>query len=673
MKKHISLFLSIVLFATTLNAQVNPRPTIIPAIKEWKGATGRTAVQAVRLDYESSPRTDSLMAVFTDELKALGVNVSTSAATVVKFGSELPSALKEYANAYTLSISNAITINSTTYEGMLYGTRSLLQLVKLAGTQKSIPRGEITDYSTMGRRMLMLDVARTFFPVSVLEQYIRTMAWVKMNELHLHFNDCSWGAEGAYYRLPSEKYPSITSSEHYSWEDIAHIIAFARLYGITVTPEIDTPGHSRALVQVRPELKSPHHPATDQSDTFLAITNPESIEYVATLIGEIIPHFPAPDFHIGTDEYMLKSIKDTVLRNKLGEDFRLYINALNSRVHAMGKNARIWTGFENMPGKTMPDKNITIDMWDSRDARGFLSQGYTIINSSDMFNYIVPGNIIKRYNTDHKYVYENWTTRTFSKDAEKNIPNDAPEPSGVKLNVWNDYGPTGSSMSEIAREVVPSMMTFGDRMWGSRRTHSTYDKWAVWEKKLEVAPLTSFTSENYRKKGIVYQNNTPINMATMRVSTPLDIPEGIKNLEYPWTLEATLLRTARSEKDKEEILLTSGEATLYAYLNHIVRFKNNLQDEHPGVTLVRTQRDAGFTPYTSGLPQVLTFNAALPIATQVKMKIVARHNYTALYIDGVKVGEFNKQSILPLMRLGGDNGNSFKGILQNITIYNYEK
>ena len=53
MKKHIYLFLSIVLFATALNAQVNPRPTIIPAIKEWKGATGRTAVQAVRLDYES--------------------------------------------------------------------------------------------------------------------------------------------------------------------------------------------------------------------------------------------------------------------------------------------------------------------------------------------------------------------------------------------------------------------------------------------------------------------------------------------------------------------------------------------------------------------------------------------------------------------------------------------
>ena len=77
MKKHIYLFLSIVLFATALNAQVNPRPTIIPAIKEWKGATGRTAVQAVRLDYESSPRTDSLMAVFTEELKALDVDTLT--------------------------------------------------------------------------------------------------------------------------------------------------------------------------------------------------------------------------------------------------------------------------------------------------------------------------------------------------------------------------------------------------------------------------------------------------------------------------------------------------------------------------------------------------------------------------------------------------------------------
>ena len=155
-----------------------------------------------------------------------------------------------------------------------------------------------------------------------------------------------------------------------------------------------------------------------------------------------------------------------------------------------------------------------------------------------------------------------------------------------------------------------------------------------------------------------------------RHPVPPDRPEAGPYKVYFYRVDLLLVRNILHGQANAFAFLIHFQ---HAYLNHIVRFKNNLQDEHPGITLVRSQRDAGFTPYTSGLPQVLTFNAALPIATQVKMKIVARHNYTALYIDGVKVGEFNKQSILPLMRLGGDKGNSFKGILQDITIYNYEK
>ncbi|MDD4820250.1 MAG: glycoside hydrolase family 20 protein [Flavobacteriales bacterium] len=647
-------------------------PNVIPAVKQWNASTGRLNIRSVSFSYEQTPRMDSLMNTLKQELNALGVKVEPSG-TKITLSPVLADSLKSKTDAYQLVIGGEIILRSHTYQGYLYATRTLLQLIQQNKTLMSLPKGTITDFTTLKHRMVMLDVARTFFPVEILEQYIRSMAWVKMNELHLHLNDCSWNAYGAYYRLPSEKYPQLTSQQHYSWDDIAHIVAFARTYGITVTPEIDTPGHSRALVEARPELKSPFHPKTDQSDTFLDITKPETIAFVGDLIAEIAPHFPAPDFHIGTDEYMLKSIKDTATRNRLGEEFRLYINKLNKVVRAQGKNTRIWTGFENMPGTTMPDTDITIDMWDSQDARGFVNKGYTVINSSDIFNYIVPGNIIKRYNTDHKYVYEHWNSRVFSRSAEKNLPTSAAEPSGAKLNIWNDYGPTGSTMSEIARQVVPSIMVFADRMWGSKKIYTTYEKWLPLEQKLRTAPLTDFTKEDNRKKGIVYQSNVPVNMGVMTQSIALGAKTELEDLEYPWTLEATVLRTARSDKDHPEVILSSPNATLYAYLNHIVRFKNGLFDQHPGITLIRAQREKGLTAYTSQLPQVLTFNGSFPIGTQVKVKIIACHNYTALYIDGQKVGEFDKQSILPLLRLGDDAGNNFRGIIQSMTIYNYEK
>ena len=353
--------------------------------------------------------------------------------------------------------------------------------------------------------------------------------------------------------------------------------------------------------------------------------------------------------------------------------FRRYINRLNDTVRAHGKRARIWTGFENMPGQTMPDTTITIDMWDAHNAREFSQKGYRFINSSDMFNYIVPGNIIARYNTDGAFVYQQWNPRTFSKKAEENLRADDPGLYGAKVNIWNDYGPTGPSHSEIARVAVPGIMVFADRMWGAPRLYPTYQKWAPLQKQLAMPPLTSMLEEDYREKRIVYQSKEPVNMALLHKSIPLGASLDSPDLEYPWTLEATLLRTAKSDRYTPELILSSPNAEFYAYFNHIVRFKNNLQDEHRGITLVRSQREPGLTAYTSQYPQVLTFNGSIPIGKEVKLKIVARHNHTAVYIDGQLVDEFDKQSLLPLLRLGSDNGQNFRGIIQSMTIYNYAR
>ncbi|WP_423820486.1 family 20 glycosylhydrolase [Salinimicrobium sp. TIG7-5_MAKvit] len=53
-----------------------------------------------------------------------------------------------------------------------------------------------------------------------MEKFIRIMAWVKMNEVHLHLSDNSWECYST-YRLKSEKYPELTAKDnYYSWEDI---------------------------------------------------------------------------------------------------------------------------------------------------------------------------------------------------------------------------------------------------------------------------------------------------------------------------------------------------------------------------------------------------------------------------------------------------------------------
>ena len=663
------------LFAGVAAAQnVNPKPRTVPAVRYYKGAVGKLPLKSVYIDFSGVKTVglDKLDSVFSQELKSLGVQISPSG-TRIGLSTALPDSLKSSPAVYQVVVGKDVELRADSYEGFLYATRTLLQMLAQDKANLAVPKGTVTDYPSLEHRMVMLDVARVYFPVEVLKQYIRTMGWLKMNELHLHLNDNSWNSYGAYYRVPSEKYPGVTSPQHYSWEDIAEIIAFAKIYGITVTPELDTPGHSRSLIAVRPELKSPYHPQTELSDVFLDIDKQGTFDMVGTLIGEISAHFDSPDFHIGTDEYMLGSIKDTALRNALGEKFRRYINRLNDTVRAHGKRARIWTGFENMPGTTMPDTTITIDMWDAHNAREFSGKGYRFINSSDMFNYIVPGNIIKKYNTDPVFVYEKWNPRTFSKKAEENLRPTDKGLYGAKVNIWNDYGPTGPSLSEIARVAVPGMMVFADRMWGAPRLFATYDRWAPLQKQLAMPPLTTMLTADYRKKEVIYQSKEPINMALLHKSVPLGAQIDAHDLEYPWTLEATVLRTAKSDRYTPELILSSPSAEFYAYFNHIVRFKNNLQDEHQGITLVRAQREPGLTAYTSQYPQVLTFNGSFPIGKEVKLKIVAKHNHTALYIDGQLVGEFDKQSLLPLLKLGSDDGQNFRGIIQSMTLYNYAK
>ena len=188
----------------------NPKPKTVPSLRYWKSVPGRLTMKTADINFRTgSPedaRLDSLRAVFSAELAGIGVQTSPSGVKI-SLSTALPDSLKDHHGAYQLEISDKVTIKAVQYEGFLYATRTLLQILSQSGMALTLPKGTVTDYPGLGKRMLMLDVARKFFPVATLEQYIRTMAWLKMNELHLHLNDNSWGAEGAYYRLPAKSIP----------------------------------------------------------------------------------------------------------------------------------------------------------------------------------------------------------------------------------------------------------------------------------------------------------------------------------------------------------------------------------------------------------------------------------------------------------------------------------
>jgi hexosaminidase len=88
--------------------------------------------------------------------------------------------------------------------------------------------------------------------VSVLKKQIDAMSYSKFNVLHWHIVD------DQSFPLEMLKYPNLTingrySPAHvYSRKNVREIIDHARLRGIRVIPEFDTPGHTDSFGRAFP-------------------------------------------------------------------------------------------------------------------------------------------------------------------------------------------------------------------------------------------------------------------------------------------------------------------------------------------------------------------------------------------------------------------------------------
>ena len=189
--------------------------------------------------------------------------------------------------------------------GALRGLQTFRQLLQSDANGYHLPAVDIRDQPRFEWRGLMIDVARHFEPVDVIERNIRGMAAVKLNVLHLHLSD----NQG--FRIESKVFPELTeqgsNGQYYTQTQIKQIIQYADDRGIIVVPEFDLPAHAVSWLVSHPELASapgPYHlytrfggknPAFDPS-------NPETYRFLGRFFKEMASLFPAPYIHIGGDE-----------------------------------------------------------------------------------------------------------------------------------------------------------------------------------------------------------------------------------------------------------------------------------------------------------------------------------------------------------------------------------
>lgn len=424
----------IILFCISLSAIAQEScPQVIPALQQWRG-TGGTLSLPVRgsivirtTDEAALESTARILISDLKELMGWDYTLRTGKPRKNDICLSLTPPDEELGEeGYVLDFSGYACIKAPAVKGVFWGTRSLLQI--LFNHQGTLPKGIARDYPQFPNRGFMLDVARKFFTMDYLKQYVKILSFYKMNEFQIHLNDNGfpqffendWNKTYAAFRLESERFPGLTSKDgSYTKKEFIELQKMGKAYGVNIIPEIDIPAHSLAFAHYKPEIASQEY-GMDHLDLY----KEETYRFVDTLLDEYLcgdsPVFIGPDVHIGTDEY----------NKKEAERYRYFTDRYLKYIAKYGKNPRMWGGLKWLPGKTpVQAEGVTVNAWsyDWIDPEASLKDGYKLINSCDTYLYIVPSAGYYRDFLDHQWLYETWSPWLINKKLT------LPEAPGVNL------------------------------------------------------------------------------------------------------------------------------------------------------------------------------------------------------------------------------------------------
>ena len=406
---------------------------------------------------------------------------------------------------YALEIrKNKISISSRNAKGAFYAVQSLLQLLPIKTTSKSIAIQclEIKDAPRFSYRGMHLDVARHFFSVAFIKKYINLMAMLKMNTFHWHLTeDQGW-------RIEIKKYPKLqeiaafrneTLIGHYSeqphkfngkkyggfytQEEIKDIVKYASERQITIIPEIEMPGHSQAAIAAYPELgcTGEQFEVATKWGVFEEIYCPKesTFKFLEDVIDEVVALFPGKYIHIGGDEapktrwkectHCQKRIKKEGLKDE-HELQNYFITRMEKYINSKGKQIIGWD--EILEGGLAP--NATVMSW-----RGTKGAAQAAKEKHDVI--LTPGShcYFDHYQSDNqneplaiggflpleKVYHFNPIPKEFTKEESTYVL-------GAQGNVWTEYIKTPEKVEYMA---FPRAIALAEVVWSSQENKNYTD------------------------------------------------------------------------------------------------------------------------------------------------------------------------------------------------------
>lgn len=395
-----------------------------------------------------------------------------------------------------------IKIEGATSAGLFYGIQSLRQLLPADfefSSQKdrivSVPCLKIRDKPRFQWRAFMLDESRHFKGMDVVKNLLDQMALLKMNTFHWHLTD----DQG--WRIEIKKYPNLTktganrkdtqtkrrSTERtgvshggfYTQDQIKEIIQYADSRHIQIIPEIEMPGHATAAIAAYPWL-GVLGTTTEVSVVFgkmedsFNVADPKVYQFLEDVLTEVFELFPGKIVHIGGDEVMFDTWKNSVMIQDLIKnenlsspaDLQIFFtnrmsNFIDSHKHRMmgwneilGVNVHEWHNDSDLVVKQELAKSAIIHFWKGNLEliNSAVSKGYDIVNSFHSQTYLdydyktIP--LVKTYEFDP--IPEGLEEKYHNKIL------------GLGCQMWSEWIPT---VSKMEKQIFPRIAAYAEVGW----------------------------------------------------------------------------------------------------------------------------------------------------------------------------------------------------------------
>jgi hexosaminidase len=363
--------------------------------------------------------------------------------------------------------------------------------------QVVLPAAFIADQPRFSYRGMHLDVARHFFDVDFVKEYIDLLAMHNMNVLHFHLTD----DQG--WRIEIKRYPKLTEvgayrsgtvlgrnssvddhlpyGGYYTQEQLRDIVRYAQERHVTIIPEIEMPGHMLAALASYPELGCTGGPYqvghywgvyTD----ILCAGKEETFTFLEGVLDELMDIFPSRYIHIGGDEApkakweqctrCQQRINDLHIeaRDGLSKE-NLLQGYLTGRINDyLKQHGRRLIGWDEIADCGV-DTTATVMSWRGTEPGiKAAKQGHDVIMTPGEFAYF------DKYQTDNDYFEPKLIGGCLTVEkvyhyeplAEGVAAQDARHILGVQANLWTEY----IHVKQLAEyQVLPRMAALAEVQW----------------------------------------------------------------------------------------------------------------------------------------------------------------------------------------------------------------